>query len=219
MSNNKEIPYEQELLRKGIHLLSLSLPITYSFITRDLALMIFIPMALISITLDILSRKKNKFQNIMHKLFGKMLRPHELPGNFTLNGASWVLISACICVFIFPKIITITGFTILIISDISAALIGRRYGKHPLFDKSIEGTLAFTVTAIAMVLIIGAIFHAPWTYFLVGIIASIIGAIVEAASHILKVDDNLSIPMTIGLVMWGGGLLASLINAPFLSII
>ena len=219
MSTSNEISYKNELLRKGIHLLSLSLPVTYAFISRELALAIFVPMALISIIFDILSRKENKFQKLFQKVFGQILRSHEHPGNFTLNGASWVLISVSICVFVFPKIITLTGLSILILSDISAALIGRKYGKHPLFDKSIEGTIAFAVSAIVIVFIIGSIYHTPWTFFVVGIIASIIGAIVEAASHVLKVDDNMSIPFSIGFIMWGGGLLAAILHAPFLNIL
>jgi dolichol kinase len=219
MSQLQEIPYEQELLRKGVHMLSLSIPIAYVFVSRELALCFLIPMATISIVLDYFGRKKTGIQNFMHKIFGNMLRPHEYKDDFSLNGASWVLLSACICVFIFPKIITVTGFSILIISDIFAALIGRKYGKHKLFDKSVEGTLAFMLTAIMVVVFNGIVFNGPWTFYVVGIIASIIGAIVEAASHVLKVDDNISIPMSIGFLMWGGGLLAALLHTPFLKML
>ncbi len=209
MTKEYEISYKQELVRKSIHMISLSIPIVYSFITKELALWLLIPLTIISIIIDFASRKKSKFREFFLKIFGKILRPHESYDVFTLNGATWVLISAVVCVIVFPKVFVITGFTILIISDISSALIGRRYGKHPLFvSKSWEGTTAFWITAIISVIIIGIILSAPWTYFFFGIIAAIIGGIAEAASTMLKMDDNLSIPVSIGLVMWGGELLS-----------
>jgi len=209
MSNEFEITYRQEVLRKSIHMISLSIPIVYTFIPKELALWILIPLTILSIIIDFASRKKSKFREFFHKYFGKILRPHEYYDVFTLNGATWVLISAVVCVIMFPKIFVITGFTILIISDISSALIGRRFGKHPLFvRKSWEGTTAFWVTAILVVLIIGTIISAPWTYFFFGIIAAIIGGFAEAASTMMKMDDNLAIPVSIGLVLWGGELLS-----------
>ncbi|MFH1051404.1 MAG: dolichol kinase [bacterium] len=209
MTKEYEIPYKQEVVRKSIHMISLSIPIVYSFITKELALWLLIPLTIISIIIDFASRKKSKFRDFFHKYFGKILRPHEYYDVFTLNGATWVLISAVICVLIFPKIFVVTGFTILIISDISSALIGRRYGRHPLFvRKSWEGTCAFWITAILVILIIGTVLSAPWTYFFFGIIAAFVGGIAEAASTMLKMDDNLSIPVSIGLVMWGGEFLS-----------
>jgi dolichol kinase len=133
-----------------------------------------------------------------------MIRKHELNEDFKLNGASWVLLSAVFCILVFPKIITVTGFTILIISDISAALFGRKFGKHKIFGKSYEGTLAFIVTAIGAVLFIGYGVSAPWTFFVMGIIAAVVAGIAELISKQIHVDDNLSIPISIGIVMWVG---------------
>ena len=209
MAKEFEISYKQEVIRKCIHLISLSIPIVYSFITKELALLILIPLTILSIIIDFAGRKKSKFRDFYHKIFGKILRPHEYYDVFTLNGATWVLISAVVCIIMFPKIFVVTGFSILIISDISSALIGRRFGKHPLLvGKSWEGTAAFWITAIFTIIIIGVVLSVPWTYFLFGIVAAFIGGIAEAASTMLKMDDNLSIPVSIGLVMWGGELLS-----------
>lgn len=209
MLNNYEISYKQEVVRKSIHLISLSIPIIYSFITKELALYILIPMTILSIIIDFASRKKSKFRKFFHKIFGKILRPHEYYDVFTLNGATWVLISAVVCIFIFPKTFVVTGFSILIISDISSALIGRKFGKHPLFvQKSWEGTSAFWISAILVIIVIGNLLSAPWTFYLFGIIAAFIGGIAKAASTMLKMDDNLSIPVSIGLVLWAGEFLS-----------
>jgi dolichol kinase len=215
------ISYKQELLRKSIHMISLSIPIVYTFVTKEILLYILVPMTILSIIIDFASRKNNKFRNFFHKVFGKMLRPHEFYDVFTLNGATWVLISAVICVVIFPKLLMITGFSILIVSDISSALIGRRYGKHNLFvNKSWEGTTAFFISAFIVVTIFGFIFSAPWTFFIFGFAASIIAGFAEAASTMMKMDDNFTIPISFGFSLWGGAIIsATYLNTPFLNLL
>jgi dolichol kinase len=201
MSDKSNITYKQELLRKSIHLMSLSIPISYIFLTKETMLYIFIPFALAITLFDVLSQRVKFFSKLLLKFFGKMLRPHELRGEGTFNGATWVIISAAICVAIFPKVIMITGFTILIISDLSAALIGRKFGKSPLFDKTWEGTVSFIITAIIIVLIYYSASSLPNSYLVAGIIGAIVGGFVGAVSKVIKVDDNLSIPISVGIVM------------------
>jgi dolichol kinase len=220
MSESSEISFSQEVLRKGIHLISLSIPIIYIFVTRETALYILVSLAIMAIVIDFLSKFDNIVGIMLKKYFGKMLRPHELNQKYVLNGASWVFISAVVCVFIFPKFLAVVGFTILIIADISAALFGRKYGKHKLFtNKSWEGTFAFIVSAITVIFIYGLIFNAPIIFFFGGIIASLIGGFVEAASTKMKVDDNLSIPLSVSSVLFLFGLYADSILTPFLHLI
>ncbi|MCX6155552.1 MAG: hypothetical protein NT007_15475 [Candidatus Kapabacteria bacterium] len=168
---------------------------------------------------DILARFFKPVKKFIYLVFGAILRKHEKGEKFVLNGASWVLISAVGTILIFPKIIAISSFSILIISDISAALYGRKYGKHSFLDKSFEGSSAFVLTAIIAIFFIGYMSSAPWTFYFTGIIASFIGAIVEAASIRLQVDDNMSIPLSIGSVLWIGGLIAAYFNNGYLSVL
>ena len=216
MSNESNISYKQEILRKAIHLASLSIPVSYIFFTRENMLSLLIPATILFIIFDLLSQNVKFFINLMMKFFGNLLRPHEKKGKGLFNGATWVLISATICVLVFPKIITISGFTILIISDISAALIGRRFGKHKFFDKSWEGTISFMVSAFIIIFIYFNMFSLPNSYLITGIIAAIIGGFVEAVSKVIKVDDNLSIPISVGIVMIIGEYFYSMGNQSFL---
>ncbi len=219
MIKKNEISYKQEILRKGIHLLSLSIPISYIFFSRETELAILIPMAAVAVLIDVLSKKNFILHDFVYKYFGNMFRQHELRGGVVLNGASWVLISAVVCVLIFPKIIMVTGFTILIISDIMAALIGRKYGRRPIFDKSLEGLMAFIISAIAIVIIYGVTFDAPAVYFYAGIAGAVAGGFGEVSSSVLKMDDNLSIPLSVGIVMWIIGAVAVSGADSFLDII
>ncbi len=212
MSEKNDITYKQEILRKAIHLNSISIPVIYSFITRELALQILIPLTLAFLIVDLLSSVSETVKKLVHFVFGRMLRPHETGDKLRLNGATWVLLSATLCVFVFPKLLAITGFSILIISDLSAALIGRKFGRHKLFSKSWEGTSAFFVTAFMVITVIGILVPAPPAYFIFGYLGAIAGGFAEAASAEMKMDDNLSITVRIAFVMWAGNYIAEYFN-------
>ena len=202
MTKNRQITYRSEVLRKGIHLLSLSIPVIYSVISQATALWILVPLACLFVAIDILGHKEGWVRNTMLRYFEPVMRNHELKvDDVRLNGASHVLIAACASVWLFPKIIAITSFSILIISDICAALVGRRFGSHRFLDKSLEGTLAFAVSAIGVVLVIASINSAPISFVVIGAFASIVGALVENISPRLRLDDNISIPGSVGVTM------------------
>ncbi|NNG26888.1 MAG: dolichol kinase [Ignavibacteriaceae bacterium] len=195
------IHYRDELVRKLIHLSSLSIPIIYYFISTQTAAIILGVLTAIALLLDVGRHFHPSFGNIFYKIFGFLLRKHEVDEKQkNLNGATYVLISALISVLIFPKIIFITAFSILIISDSMAALFGRKFGKHKFLLKSLEGTLAFFVSACIVVLFTPKIGNFPEEY-IIGFVAAFVGAIVENISSSL-IDDNLSIPISVGFTMW-----------------
>jgi dolichol kinase len=195
------INYRDELVRKLIHLFSLLIPIIYYFIPRYNAIIILGILAFLAVVIDLGRYFNPKVATIFYKIFGFILRKHEVDHKKkNLNGATYVLISALISVIIFPKVIFITAFSILIISDSMAAIIGRRFGKNPFLAKSLEGTLAFFISAIIVVFFTPKI-EGSITEILIGIFAAAVGAIAENISFGFA-DDNLSIPLSIGLTMW-----------------
>ncbi len=200
MDEEKNIDYSAELIRKGIHLCSLSIPVIYYFISREMALKILVPLTAAFFVVDLLRYYHQPTARIFYKLFGWLLRTHEQNHAVKrLNGATYVLISATICVLIFPKLITITSFAILIISDSTAALIGRRYGKRRFFRKSMEGSTAFFISALVVSFVTPKLFYTPIEYGIAAC-AAVVGTVIEALS--IHIDDNLSIPISIGVVMW-----------------
>ena len=195
-----EHSYGGEILRKGIHLTSLLIPIIYYFIPKSTALSILIPLTLLFVLSDTARVFHEPSGRLYEKYFGFLLRRHERNSSGRrLNGATYVLLSAVLCLWIFPKVIFITAFAILIVSDTSAALIGRKFGRHPFFSKTLEGSLAFLVSALLVVLFSPKIEYLPLEY-MIGATAALVGAIVESAS--IGVDDNLSIPISVGGTMW-----------------
>lgn len=196
------ISYRDELIRKLIHLCSLSIPTIYYFISREDALLILGILSFLALVIDLGRYKFPKFGEFFYKIFGFLLRKHEKDKvKKNLNGATYVLLSAFLGVLIFPKIIFVNAFAVLIISDTAAALIGRRYGSIKFLRKSLQGTLAFFISAMIVIIVAPKLDNNVLEYF-IGFFAAMIGAIVENISNDL-VDDNLSIPLTIGFLMWG----------------
>jgi dolichol kinase len=198
----EKINYRDELFRKLIHLCSLSIPVIYYFIPRETAVLILSILTFTALVIDLGRYFLPSFGKIFYKFFGFLLRKHELDyKKKNLNGATYVLMSALICAIILPKVIFITAFSVLIISDSLAALIGRRFGKRKFLAKSFEGTLAFFISASIVVLLTPKVDNGIMTQYMIGIIAAFVGAIIENISFGFA-DDNLSIPISIGLTMW-----------------
>lgn len=197
---NVEQSYAVEFVRKTIHLCSLSIPVVYYFLPKSTTLAILIPLTLIFGLSDLARMYHPATREFYHKMFGWLLRKHERDDDERrLNGATYVLLSACLFIWLFPKVVFITSFSILIISDTLAALVGRKFGKHPFLKKSLEGTAAFFLSALIVVALTPKAGSGAGEY-VVGAVASFVGAIVEARFTLL--DDNLSIPLSVGVTMW-----------------
>jgi dolichol kinase len=199
--DNGTIHYRDELVRKLIHLFSLSIPVIYYFIPSSTSITILICFTAFALIVDGGRFISKPFAKIFYQTFGFLLRKHELDKEKkNLTGATYVLLSALICALIFPKVIFVTAFTILIISDTMAALIGRKFGKRKFLRKSFEGTLSFFISASIVVFFTPKVGNFPMEY-MIGFIAAFVGAIVENISYGYA-DDNLSIPISVGLTMW-----------------
>ncbi|MGD8781456.1 MAG: dolichol kinase [Ignavibacteria bacterium] len=195
------IDYKNELFRKGIHLCSLSIPVIYYFITRELALKILIPLAVLSTSIDLGRYYYKPLGDLFYSLFGFLLRNHEKDSvKKNLSGATYVFLSAVLVILLFPKIFVITGFATLIIGDLAAALIGRKFGKTKFLAKSLEGTAAFFVVGCIIVLLAPKLENNILEY-IIGFVAISLGAIVENISSSWA-DDNLTVPVSICLTMW-----------------
>lgn len=202
MHRENDIPFSHELVRKSIHLSSLSIPIAYYYWSRQTMLEILIPLAAVSVLLDMGRFYIPTLAKWFYAAFRPLLREHERDhSRKLLSGASYVLVSAVICIFIFPKLITVTSFSVLIISDTTAALVGRKYGKNKFFQKSLEGAAGFFISALVVITVIPKLQDGAAEY-VVAIIGAAVATVVESASIEMRMDDNLSIPISMGLTMY-----------------
>lgn len=188
-----QIDYYNELARKAIHICSIAIPLIYYHIPQKLALLLLTILFLGFFLVDVVKMVSKPVAAWYFKTFGTLLRPHEKDETKKrLNGATFVTMSALITVALFPKLIAIAAFSILIIADTAAALVGRKFGKIPLFAKTVEGSIAFLVAAILVVLL------TPNLNLWISIGLAIVATVAEVVPLKVKgytVDDNLVIPL------------------------
>lgn len=200
LEQSATIDFRSELIRKSIHLCSLSIPVIYQFISRQRALEILLPLTVVFVVIDLARYSYPAVARWFYSWFGFLLRRHERDAREKrLNGATYVLLASTICVFLFPKVIAVTAIAILIISDSTSALIGRRFGKRRFFKKTLEGSVAFFLSAVVVVLVTPKVSGLQQEY-LIGVFGAAVGALVESSP--LPLDDNLSVPISICSVMW-----------------
>jgi dolichol kinase len=194
--------FRREVLRKCIHFSSIVIPIFYFFTPRTTALVVSAGLMTLALGLDLGRHYYPPLSRLFHALFGVLLRRHEDDNRAKrLNGGTWVLIASTLSIFLFPKLIAITAFLILIVSDLLAALVGRKFGSRKFLGKSVEGSAAFFVSALLIIAATPKIGYGAGEY-LVGAAAALAGTVVEASGT--GVDDNLSIPLVVGLTLWLG---------------
>ena len=187
------LDFRYEFARKAIHLSSLLIPLIYWHIGRKQALLILAPVTAGFFLVDISKHFVPFLSTWYHATFGTMLRHHELnKERLHLNGATWITLAAFVLIACFPKTVAVAAFAMVSISDTVAALVGKRFGRHRYGQKSIEGSLAFFVSAVLVVALI------PGLLLPVGIVMALAGTIAEALAlkiGAFRIDDNFSVPL------------------------
>lgn len=195
-----QILMRNELYRKLAHLLLILIPIAYYYLGKWQSLTIFAIAAAIIVPLDYWRRRNEVVRNIFGKVFGIILRHHESDGQ-RLCGASWVAIATCVNFLLFQEAIAVTAFTILVISDAAAAIIGRSFSSQPFFEKSLYGSIAFAVSGFVVLVTCGIIFDVKFWFYIFGVFALFVSTLLEARPSLLKLDDNFVIPISFSLIM------------------
>ena len=185
--------FNSEIARKAIHLSSLSIAVIYCHISRELALVLLVPLFSGFLIVDFLKNYVPPVSKWYHETFDAMLRDHELERETAqFNGATFITLSALLLVLFFPKIIAITAFALVAVSDTVAALVGKKFGRHKIGEKSLEGSAAFLLSAVIIVLCI------PRLSIGAGILMALSATLIEALTlkiGTMKIDDNLTIPL------------------------
>ncbi|MCC6548002.1 phosphatidate cytidylyltransferase [Candidatus Sumerlaeota bacterium] len=194
----RNITYVGELGRKAIHLGSLVIPASAWFLDRIDTLIMLGVMLAISLTIDIERFRGGAIGRCVRTYFSFMIRPHELNargGIFSLTGSTWMLISAIVTFAIFPKPVAVASFSMLIVCDTAAALVGRRFGRIRFGpkQKSLEGSAAFFVMGVIVAAMV------PGIPLAAGITGALVATIAEALPWSL--DDNFSVPVFAGITM------------------
>ena len=189
-----------EVERKAIHLSASLLPISLFFLEPEVGTVLVAAALIAAIAADLARLRIPAVKTFFEKWFGETLRPHEAS---ELTGSSYMCLAALVCIVLFPMPIAVAALLFLTVGDTAAALIGQRWGRHPLVPgKTYEGTLACLVCCI----IIGA--AVPGVPLVAGLAGAVVAAVVELFG-MGTLDDNFGIPVFSGLVMW---IVASLVG-------
>ena len=182
-----------EYKRKSIHLFNLAIPFGYLYVFPEkwvFVKLLSIVMVLF-IIFDILRHKVAWVKSLFTLFINSMLRSHEQEGKLT--GATWVMIGAVISIILFSKPVAIIALIFMSLGDTAAGLIGQRYGKHKIWNKSWEGFFG----GLFVCIIIGM------NYSLLPMTISLSGAVAAMVMEILPIplDDNFKIPLGSGAIM------------------
>ena len=192
--SNENISFKQELIRKATHMGALVIPGGYYFLglERITAFLIMLVVGSTMLIIDISRLRNWRFwQNFASKVFGKVIRKHEKDGDFT--GATYILLTSCASIALFSKPIAIAALSFIIVGDSFAAVIGRKFGRIKIGNKSLEGSLGCFLGTVIVAFIV------PGIPLSIGILGAVVATIVEAWP--MGVDDNVSVPLMSGLIM------------------
>jgi len=119
---------------------------------------------------------------------GVILKGEE---RFRPTGTTYLLFSSLAVFLLFEKYVAITSLLFLSVGDLMATVIGEKYGRRIVFNKSLEGSFACLATCLLIGVLmtrIGTTITLP-----VAIVGAVSATIVELLP--IPVDDNLTIPL------------------------
>ena len=190
------LTYRQEVYRKIVHISSSGIAILLWYFGKDAMLPWVLAVAILFPILDWLRKYIPLLKKLYFILFGIITRPYE---HQVLSGASWVFMGAGFTAYLFNEKVAVIALLIMSLSDSAAALIGIQYGTTRLFNKSLEGTLAFLISTYLI------IFFLSSASLILLLIASITATAIELFST-PKYNDNILIPVGTAIILTLGGI-------------
>lgn len=177
------------MYRKLYHLGGLIFPIIMVVFSRKAAIYSCGILFLLVLLFDMFRLQWKELNLLIIKKLPIRLKRKEIKG---LTGSPYFLGGCFLALLLFKPEYAAGGIIYLSIGDMSAVLIGSKFGKTKIFNKTLEGTIAFFVSTIAVMLVLRffGILYLTTTGIIIG---AIICAVVEVLP--IHVDDNLTIPV------------------------
>ncbi|MEO5989775.1 MAG: hypothetical protein ABIU54_11040 [Candidatus Eisenbacteria bacterium] len=155
--------------------------------------LLFVTLVVGAITLDLLRLHDTRVRQFFKQFFGEMIREHE---QMSLLGSTYLLLAALLAIEILPQSVAAAALGFTVLGDALSALVGRAYGRHRFFKKSLEGAFGCLVACLAWGAYVVTFGHLPWPVLLVGALTA---TIVEMLP--IPLDDNLGITLAAGYAM------------------
>lgn len=188
-----------EVRRKAIHLALLILPLDLLYEVlpwprgRSQWTILLVALALGALALDLLRLHEQRVRRLFHDFLGGMLREHEELG---LLGSTYLLIAALLAVDLFPRPMAAAALGFTVLGDAFAAIVGKAWGRTPVFRKTLEGGLGGLAACLAWAAFLALTGQLSWG-------VALAGALVASIAEILPIplDDNLAMTLMAGYAM------------------
>ena len=185
--------------RNFYHLgLGLLFPLGYYFGHKPGATIFISTLFILMLVFEIERFSYPGFNRWIFEHFGSLVKSKE---RFQPIGTTYFLLGALLTVILFPHYIAVASLTFLAVGDVAAAVVGERYGRIKIRNKSLEGTITFFITALVAGF---ALMQLPRMQ-MEGLNLQLViwGALTATLVEFLsfKIDDNLTVPILTSLVM------------------
>jgi dolichol kinase len=166
--------------------------------SRGWLIAIAVAFAMYCWSMEIARRINPAINDRLMRFYGPIAHAHE---RNHVNSATWYATALVSLALFASKPAMMAALAVLGVADPIAAAVGRRWGRRKLrAGRSLEGTLAFfasgTGAAALALALCGAHVQALLGF---AVLAGLTGALAELVST--RLDDNLTIPVTVGAVV------------------
>jgi len=191
--------HSEDILNKPIrylwHLLGgLLLPTIYYFTDRRISLVIFGIFFIFFFLIDLFRLHHPRLNEWVFKYLGVIAKEEERD---RFSGNLYYTLGAFLSVLLFEKGIAIASLCFVACGDLIASLVGKRWGRIKIKEKSLEGGLGFLLAC----LLIGIVLLVLRLKLSFGIL--LIGALTASIVELFSPGrmDNLTVPLFSGLIM------------------
>lgn len=188
-----------ELKRKAIHLSAIVLPlgILYEWLPwprgrSEFALFLLV-LLVGAVAIDVLRIHEARVKQFFRSFFGQMIREHE---ELSLLGSTYLLLASLIAIEVFPQPVAAAAIGFTVLGDGFAAIVGKAWGRHRLFHKSLEGALGGFAACLGWGAFLALSGFVSWPAVVAGSLAA---SLVELLP--IPLDDNLGITIAAGYTM------------------
>ena len=188
-----------EVQRKAIHLSFVVLPaqLLWRFLPWPSShtewRLFLVALSLAAIVLDLFRIHERRVRGFFRGFFGELIREHE---EFSLMGSTYLLIASLLAIEIFSRNVAAAAIGFTVIGDATAAMVGRRFGRRPFFNKTLEGAAGGLGGCLLWAWLLVATGALPWPLALLG---ALVASLVELLP--IPLDDNLGITLIAGYAM------------------
>lgn len=193
--------FKKEILRKLFHLMEVPVLIGYTVIRHLFSerLAILAVTALLLLLLEI--------EYVRLEYIPKLPKSIDVFRGKERNNVTGMIFFICSTIIVFAGFdypIAVMALLLTVFGDLTAALVGIKFGRHPMYrDKTLEGFLA----GFAANLLVGFLFLPA--YPLIFISMAFVASVVELLTG--KLDDNLTVPL---MAAFTGQFLAYITHTP-----